>query len=403
MIQNASSNVLRDPSPSEGGGGSTLSPEQQKIAAAIDKSNAATPAADQPVAKTQPKVGKPLVTAPPKEVLETSFDTNDAPEDIDVQPIVKVEAAPIKKEEKAVEKKEEAPVVKSTTTVDVKVAAGKAVTKTGEEARDYTGFTPEEQAILKQMSNPAFQYAAKNAREYKALVAQKGTPDTYLQHPEAYSITPEYREASQKVHFATAEQNHWREQLIAIRNGKDWYGLQGYDDKGKPVLSGPNKATDGAEVDVSNALNMLTQKVTEFSGQRDNYAAQFRTRYDTDSAAMKAELAKRFEWVAKPEMLDDKIQLQGIGEVTLKQIQNDFRNIFPAYHHKSPLMDVASNLFIALQIFGTKINELETKLQTEGKLKDDVIRAEPVITGDGSGAAATERAKGLVFDTEGMD
>jgi len=59
-------------------------------------------------------------------------------------------------------------------------------------------------------------------------------PDSYLDHPEAYQLLPEYQTAVNDYQTDAFEESHWAQQLERIEQGLAWQNLRGYQD-GKPV------------------------------------------------------------------------------------------------------------------------------------------------------------------------
>lgn len=398
ILKSLSKNVLMDDKPAEGGGGAApantpaapAKTDVQKIDEAFNKATAAE-AAKSPAT---PKIVKPLMAhKPPEGLLEKEMNLDDAPSDL------LEDGAPTST------KKDDKQQVAKTVVEDKKVQAtekkdDKQQVKIADAGtRDYSGYTVEEQAVLKQMSKPAFEFTTKKLKELKELKEQK--PESYLQHPEAFTLSPEYREVSSKVQLADFEATHWKQQLLNIRNGKPWRGLQGIDDKGQPVYSGPFKATDESEIEVNNALQFVIGETQNLRGKLGEMQTGFKSRIDNDTNLIKAEMTKRFEWVAKPELLKEKLSIPEVGDVSIEDIRKQFTDLFPRYYHNSPPLETASNMFVALQIYGSRIRELEAELGKEKKLKGDIKTAEPNIEG-GNNGSATVSEKDIVFDDKDM-
>lgn len=224
-------------------------------------------------------------------------------------------------------------------------------------ARDYTGFTIEEQNVLRAMSNEAFEYTSKLIKEQKELSKLKDS--NYLQHPLAYTLSPEYTKLQEDAYYANMEGQFWREQAVRIAKGEDWFALTGWDKNGQPILSAPQKASTEAGKDADRYSLHLFNKTQEINNQLQQFSGRFKQQIDTDNAIIQQECAKRFGWCADPKMLDEKVSNPSIGERTIKQILEDFKGLFPAYHQNSVGIQVAAHLFAALQIYGQRIHELE--------------------------------------------
>jgi hypothetical protein len=288
------------------------------------------------------------------------------------------------------------PVVKTDTTKPI--TAAKTDTKVA--PRDYAGYDEETVRAFKNMDTAAYNVMKKVVDERNQLI--KSRQDSYLTHPEAYTLTPEYTDLNNRAYFANAEREFWKQQLINVRAGKEWTGLQGFDPKtGKPVPTATQKPSDEIEIELQNAMTRSEGLAQQIQQQGQQYVQQFKQRYDSDVTAMNAERAKRFGWVADPKGLEDKIALGGeLGERTVKQVREDLLNMLPAYRRNDVLAELASDLFAGIQIYGARIRELEGQNAVVTEKKAEVLRAEPL--GDTNGGGSSSKPKGMVFDMEGM-
>lgn len=424
ILKDLSKRLLLDDAPSDGGGGAsqatTLTADQQKIASAISKAAAAEPAdtgGDKP--RRVGQVIKPAITTPPPEALEGDFTLDDSDAPLEIDTITPSEAGKVLAQQKAEKAKAEADkkakeeadakvkadaaakagTKPSTTKIDVKAGQSTATTQTNGEQRDYTGYTAEEAALGKQMSNAAWQLFDKRTKEVKQLQQKGAASDNYYQHPEAYTLTPEYRESVQRSQLANVEARHWEEQLLNIRNGKPWTILRGFDKNNQPVYDGPYKPTDRDEIAVQNALTQSSTAYNQFQMQQQQMAQGFTQKVQADTQAINQEMAGMFEWVADPAKLKEIVPVEGVNEqVTVERIKDDFKALVPAYHRNNVMTDFASNLFASLQIYANEIRELRAKVAAAEAAKEEVVRAEPNIAGDGVAGKAGE--KELVFDGE---
>ena len=60
-----------------------------------------------------------------------------------------------------------------------------------------------------------------------------------------------------------AERRHWTEQLERIRQGKEWYGVEGYDKSWNLVLTDAKQPTTDAKSEVQKSLDNLTRSETD--------------------------------------------------------------------------------------------------------------------------------------------
>lgn len=420
MILSSMSRILREPTDEGGGGGGTgnpnppaqtggLSSDQQKIANAVNKVAATqTPATNdvpKPAATARPV--RPVgATRPSAALLETEFKVeDDAPEDLretptdngqqQLQQQKKDDGTPqqTQQPQKKADATKTVPQQKATTTT-VSVKPGDA--KGSDKGFDYNGFTEDEVKLLKQMSNPAREYTAKVIREHREL--KNGQPQAFYQHPEGYTLLPEYRKIGEDIDFASRELTFWKQQLINIRQGKDWHMLTGFDAQGNPMVRGPMKPTDEHEIDVNNAVQVMMGTLQQYNQRRDQLKQGYSEQIKKDDAVLQAERAARFAWVNDPKQLDETISIPGVGEVPLKKIGEDFEQLFAPYHRSSPLMGLCKDMFIALQIYGANIRGLQSQLDGGKKLATDAAEMEPSPE-----TVNAEGGKGdLVFDMKDM-
>ena len=109
--------------------------------------------------------------------------------------------------------------------------------------RDYSQFTAEDVAILKRMPNHVFDAVKGRFAAIKQVEAEKtelanrvkqlesgALPDSYLQHPNAYQLLPQYNEASTLISEADAEINAYNNAVIAIEQGRPYHKPVGWKD-----------------------------------------------------------------------------------------------------------------------------------------------------------------------------
>ncbi|MDO8335171.1 MAG: hypothetical protein Q7T74_00085 [Candidatus Saccharibacteria bacterium] len=127
----------------------------------------------------------------------------------------------------------------------------KKVTQTAsrKQVLDQLGVKVELQPTLQQMSNEAFDFVVERIKELtetktkyteantQLTEARKGQvtlPQSYYENPDAFRLHPKFAEASGNYNTVVAEADHWRKQLIAIEQGKEWIDLE-VDAQGKII------------------------------------------------------------------------------------------------------------------------------------------------------------------------
>lgn len=265
-------------------------------------------------------------------------------------------------------------------------------------SRDYTGFTDEEQRFLKQMPNDAFNYTAKQLRDKKTLEKSRG--EVYLQNPEAFRLDPAYKKASEDVEYLSAEAKYWQQQLLNVKAGKEYIPLRGWNAKGEPVFDKPQPPTDAAEIELMQRMQSANQAAQQAGGQLQSMQQGYTNRVQQDTNAIRAVQQEKFAWTANPELLEHKINVDGVGERTVKQVKEDFISLLPEYHRSNVLSDVSADMFVALQIYAQEIRNLKSQLGLSEVKRGEVQRAEPTSkeTPGTSGVAKSKYGGPAIFD-----
>jgi hypothetical protein len=262
---------------------------------------------------------------------------------------------------------------------------------------DYTGYSPQEATNLKNMSRQSRDWVASLVKDKKALEPLKDS--TYLQHEQAYTLNPEYQDMTKSVQLAQLEGNFWREQLLKIKVGKPFRDLQGFKPDGTPMLSEERQPTDSDELRVANNYSLCTQETQRRFGKLQEYPNQFKSRIASDLGAISQKQAELFAWVQNPTLMDHSVEIEGRGDVSLKDLKKDFISLIPAYLQKGPIADLASNMFIALQIRNAELREAR-KTGAVGTIQnEEANRVEPTS----QNAPSQEQGKnGKIPSTFGM-
>lgn len=359
--------LLRDPLPVDGGGAGPASPP---------------PANRVTQMKASPSSGVPHpAKAVPKEIADTTFN---AVEDFEVEQLpTKVvsedksgkvtpvepsaEPSPEPKEKPAkpevketakeeIKKEEPAPLLKPPAEKPLATGKGKEDIKPiglpeKKEARDYTGFAPEEANALKQMSNEGYVLTSKLIKDNRELKKLEGT--TYLQHENAYVLDPQFQELQLDATYAKKEGDYWKSQLIAMDGGKNWKPIVKWDVNGNPVLGAEQPGSKAAELEVARMMNQAYGVAQSTQGKLAEYPSKYKTYIKDALKDVDNECKQRFSWEADHKLLDYTISIayqDGNRDVSIKDIKKEFSELFPAPLRAHPAVNVAANLMVALRI-----------------------------------------------------
>lgn len=406
--------LLLNQAPSDGGG-SPAAPASSQAAPA------ATPQEKAPETK-QPNKLKPQAPRPPTPdelkqefkmepgILDITVEQLPVSEDIEKkradalkvevpQPDKKVEAAPVEKKEQKVEEPKVETVSAAEPAVPETQPGMITIPKKNGKEFDYSGFSEKEVTFLKQMSNQAKEYVAGLIKENKQNAGLKD--GSFLQHPNAYILAPEFVKFNQDEVFAQREFAFWQSQLAKINAGEEWTPLRGFDQNGNPVTEAARNPTTLDAEQVRMNLNQVNTFIQQNRQQMQQFASNYQQRVQTDLQNINAERSRRFAWVANPQLMQEKIQIEGVGEKTIKDAQTDFVNLFPPYLRNTPGVQIAADMWIGILIYGQQLKEAQAQKQVSEIKREELKRAEP--TSNARPAPAKTAVNGVSeFSLEGM-
>lgn len=240
---------------------------------------------------------------------------------------------------------------------------------------DYTGFAEEEASALRQMSTAGRDFTVGLLKKNKELAQVKD--GMFAQHPDAYVIDPSFRSIQDDAHYASVEAQLWQEQLQKIETGEEWTPLRGFDKSGNPVFGPAQKPTAQDKYQVGLLMNRAHGLAEQKKGELQHFAATYQQRVQGDNRLIQAEREKRFGWVKNPEILKETVELDDGTEKSVSDIRSILINQFPPYLRNTLPVEVAADLFAALQIYGQTLREA-TKGKTVAETQvREVARAEP--------------------------
>jgi len=149
--------------------------------------------------------------------------------------------------------------------------------------------------ILKKASKEAQEFiAAELRRNHKERVELKsqldaakkevrnGLPNSWYEHEQAYTLMPEYQNVVQKINALSQYEQHYREQLISIKEREKWTDLVvGADGKLSQTIRDPDSVSEVEVLQKINAFNTAITAQQQAAGQIVNrFQSQVRTLQD---------------------------------------------------------------------------------------------------------------------------
>ena len=254
---------------------------------------------------------------------------------------------------------------------------------------DYTGYSEAEVQVLKQMSTSAKDFTTKLIKENKELAKHKDSQ--FMQHPNAYTLDPTYSKLQEDVFYYGKETEYWQEQLARVKSGDTWQSITGWTKDGQPVAGDPQPASAAAEEQIRLMMNRCYTATEGKQHELRQFSTNYKQRLTSDVKAINDERAKRFGWVTNPEILKAQVEIEPGLSKSVADIREDLISLFPPYMQGTQGVEVAADLFVALQIFGQENRELKAGKQVAEIKAEEVTRAEPT-----SRNSAVVDSKGVV-------
>lgn len=389
--------LLLEVAPTDGGGGgTTIAPPANKVTQMKASPSSGVPHPAKAVPDNIAKSTFSVVEDFEVEQLPTKVMTEDktgkvTPVESTDEPLVegKKEAAKPEVKEKAkeeIKKEEPAPLIKPPVEKPLATAKGKEDIKAiglpeKKEARDYAGYTPEESAALKQMSNEGYALTSRLIKDNRELKKLEGT--TYLQHENAYVLDPGFQELQLDATYAKKEGDYWKSQLIAMDGGKNWKPIVKWDVNGNPVLGAEQPGSKAAELEVARMMNQAYGVAQTTQGKLAEYPTKYKTYIKDALKDVDNECKQRFSWEADPKLLDYTISIayqDGNRDVSIKDIKKEFSELFPAPLRAHPAVNVAANLMVALRIGQAQMAQSNGSTAVTEIKKEEQQLGEPATT-----------------------
>lgn len=256
--------------------------------------------------------------------------------------------------------------------------------------------TPHEQQLLNKMAKDAREYVTARFTENKQLAAENKAvkaqmeqyhknvlPASYYQNPDAYILSPEYKEAATDLQYASYEEQHWTTQAQRIRAGESEVYDLAYDKNGQPQLT-------KVAVDANNApyLEVQLQKnlaaAMQARQQVTHKVNEIRTGYTQRFTQANENLSKLNEQYFKAYMDPKSPRTADI---------NNFKQFLPAEFREHPLTQPLAYSYAMVLDLTAKIKQLEAAASTKAANAADAARATPVVASAAASSVSSAASK----------
>jgi len=251
--------------------------------------------------------------------------------------------------------------------------------------RDYSVFEPQDVELMKKLPNHLFNAMKERYTQVKEIATQNAKlnerikqiesgalPESYVQHPQAYTLSPEYTQAAQLHNQAQFEVGIVEKAINAIEMGLPYQVLTGYDAQDNPVFRTvqPKLDKDGnALLDIAaknsymRVLQQIDRKREGAEQQMHSVKAQFAAKRGSQLTEFQQMQAQTFPVFEKPEY---KQQI----DATVAQL--------PAYlRHDPAVAQFCARGSMLISALHAKIKELQGAQATANTIAADRRAAGP--------------------------
>lgn len=220
-----------------------------------------------------------------------------------------------------------------------------------------------EQDVLKQKLEIA---------EKEKAAAPQGLPSGWYEHDEAITLTPEYKNLQSEKSTITAIEQHYRQQLIAIKNGEDWFDL--VQDANGGIKQVKQKASPEADVNVLTRIHNANNVLSSLEKNEQALVQAFKNQATNHRAGMKQLEAQYFPQYEDTKVMESNEDVKAIKEVLAGSgLAND------------RLSGMLTKLYAFSMEQVRKVQELEAKVSSS----KSVVLPKNGPTGDEINAGAT--------------
>lgn len=246
--------------------------------------------------------------------------------------------------------------------------------------RDFAGIEDGDKPLFQQMSNEAFAkmkalYLERAETNKKIEQLQKNSvPDSYFAHPDAYTLTPTWREHVKTFGQAQAIQRHWQQQLSNVRKGQPWSSLD-FNEKGELVVGEASGKPDiESETNITTYLTAATIQASQVRDEVEKYRTGYLTEAQGAIGKVKGFEAKYFDPL-----------IAGDTDGKYKKVMDNIRGQLPTPLQNAPLADLVCKSVAANLVQAQQILQLQKQIGAKSSVAKDVAAAQPNLDTVGSG------------------
>lgn len=257
----------------------------------------------------------------------------------------------------------------------------------------------EDRPIFKNMSNDSFNKLKPIYLEHKRLKEEneqlktkkpEGAASIYG-HPEAFTLTKEYKAHSRDYTLADQIKTHWATQVARISRGEKWQDLDLDPKTGKLIISEPKESNAEAEVIAGDNLQMAREQLSEAKGKLKGFIDNYDSTYKNDLQVVTSAIDKYFPGYSAKDHPTQEIQ-----KAVIEALPPSFRD--------NPVSQLLAMTAANNAILMGRLKKAQAEINKLKGIKDDTNAAQPrkgeFVNGKGGGGAvkfsdfAARRAQG---------
>ncbi len=281
--------------------------------------------------------------------------------------------------------------------------------------KDFTGIPEEDKPFFDKMGLRSFDKLKPIYLEHKILkpeveklkarltqLESGALPESYHEHPRAYTLTPEFERAAETYTKAADIVEHWRSQLAAVRAGEETYQEIHVDQSGNLVLSKPVIADKTTEAELMRYLNATEQQLSQVRSKVESIGNAHITK--TKEAATHL---SNFENTAFSPFAGEQ------GKKLEPMLIDTIKNVLHPVYHNNPLARGYAKAMIVVNMLGEELKKLKAggssantattntatgKQQTTTSQQSDRQKAGPIAGSAGGSGGSNGGAGKVTFD-----
>jgi hypothetical protein len=259
-------------------------------------------------------------------------------------------------------------------------------------SRNYLGLDDSEKAIFKKMNNDAYNKLYPvyiQSKDYSKIIQAKDQeiqtirknstelPSSYLIHPEAFTLSPEYRNTKAVYDAASFESRHWEQQLANIESGREWQDLNIDQKTGQYVTSDP-MGVDNSNRGQVKALLMgyMTQARLAINDQH-NKLSKFVTGYQERNRGL-INTVQQKEQEFFPAYKDPNFKGWKPANEFLSNLPQELKE-------GNPITSIAAKLYATVVLLQEQVVDLQNQQKKRIEIKEDQRKAGPTVSSFSSG------------------